>query len=97
MDLPSPESDQHNSDVILTILFHVYQHKACFTVHGRCPFNEKKWFQLCETSTDSIVTVNIYTGKELVIIESSILEFYQYFYIPDIHKLSFHLPHVRIL
>ena len=29
--------------------------------------------------------------------ESSIVEIHQYFYIPDINKLAFHLPHVRII
>ena len=29
--------------------------------------------------------------------ESSIVEFYRGFYIPDIHKLTFHLTHVSII
>ena len=30
-------------------------------------------------------------------VESSIVDFCQDFYIPEIHKLAFHLPYVRIL
>ena len=52
IDLPSPESDQHNYNFIQTIFFHLYQHSLLFTVHGGRPFNEKKHCQLCETTTD---------------------------------------------
>ena len=49
------------------------------------------------SSTDTIVAEKLYTRKELVIMESSIVEFNQDFYIPEIQKLAFHLPYVRIL
>ena len=40
---------------------------------------------------------NIYTRKELVMMETKISDFLTSFYIPAIQKLAFHLPHVRIL
>ena len=40
---------------------------------------------------------NIYTRKNLVMMETTIYEFHTSFYIPAIQKLAFHLPHVRIL
>ena len=95
--LPSTESDQHKSNFTRTMRCNVYQHITCCTVRGRRPFNENKECQLCESSTDAIVTTNIYTGKELVVIESSIVGFHRDFYITAIHKLAFHLPHVYIL
>ena len=52
VDLPSPESDKHNSNVSPTICFHVYQHISRCTVHVRRPLNEKKHFRLYEASTD---------------------------------------------
>ena len=39
----------------------------------------------------------IHTRKELVITETKISDFHTSFYIPDIQKLAFHLPHVRVL
>ena len=66
-------------------------------MNGRLPFNENKQFQLCETSRDEIVTENLYTKKELVIMESSIVEFHQDLYIPAVHKLAFHLTYVCII
>ena len=39
----------------------------------------------------------IYTRKEIVMIETTIYDFNTSFYILAIQKLSFHLPHVRIL
>ena len=56
MDLPGPESDQHNSNFTPTIQFHVYQHIARCNLHGRRPFNDNKPCKWCETSIDSIVT-----------------------------------------
>ena len=60
-------------------------------------FNENKHNQLCEASTDEIFTADIFTIKELVIMESSIAYFYQDLYIPSIKKLGFLLTHVRII
>ena len=40
IDLPSPESDQHYYNVFPTIIFHMHQHIARFTVHGKHPLNE---------------------------------------------------------
>ena len=40
---------------------------------------------------------NIYNRKELVMMNTTISDFYISFYIPAIQKLAFHLPHVRIL
>ena len=39
----------------------------------------------------------MYTRKYLVMMETTIFYFHTIFYIPDIQKLDFHLPHVRIL
>ena len=66
-------------------------------MHGRNFFNEKKQFQFCETYTDSIFTAKLYTIKELVMMDSSILDFHQYLYIPEIKIIAFHLPHVRMI
>ena len=63
IDLPSPESDQQNSNASPTICFHVYKHIEGCTVHVRRPFNEKKQFQLRKASTDSIVSAKSYTKK----------------------------------
>ena len=39
IDILSPESDQHNSNVIPTIRFHVYKTIACCTANGILPLN----------------------------------------------------------
>ena len=44
-------------------------------------FNENKQNPLCEASTDENFTAEIFTIKELVIMESSIVDFRQDFYI----------------
>ena len=75
----------------------MYRHIAFCTVHGRDPFNEKKLCQLCGLSTDSIINAKPCTIKDIFMVETSIVEFRQQLYIPEIQKLAFHLPHVHIL
>ena len=52
IDLPSPESDQHNFNASPTICFHAYHLIARCDVHGRGPFYENKQCQLCEATSD---------------------------------------------
>ena len=40
---------------------------------------------------------NIYTRKELVMMDIIIYNFHTSFYIPSIQKLEFQIPHVQIL
>ena len=75
----------------------MYYQIALRNVNVRLPLNEKKLCQLCEASTDSIVTVKLYTRKELVMVEMSIFEFHQHLYIPTIQKLTIHLPQLNTL
>ena len=81
--LPSPESDHQNSHVSPTIFFCVHHLIAHCTMHGRHPFN-KKLHKLCEGSSYSIVTEKLYTIKELVTMETLIVDFNQQLYIPAI-------------
>ena len=52
---------------------------------------------MCKQESLSDKYTKIYTRKELVMMETTISGFHTRFYIPDIQKLDFHLPHVRIL
>ena len=47
--------------------------------------------------SSSDMTAKVHTQKELVLLETSITELREKFYISAIQKLAFHLPHVRIL
>ena len=63
----------------------------------RHPFGENKQCQLCEDYYDSIVTTKLYTQKELVMMETSIVDCHQHFYITTIQKLELHLTHIHII
>ena len=52
---------------------------------------------MCYTVSLNDKNTNIYTRKELVLMETYIAEFHQNFYIPEIRKLEFHFPRVLIL
>ena len=91
------ESDQHSSNGIPKIRFRVYTLTARYTVHGRNPFNEKKQCKLWGSSTDSIGTEKTYTRKELVMMETSIVDFHQQFHIPAIQTFVLHLLDVHTI
>ena len=42
-------------------------------------------------------STKIYTREELVIMETTISNFHTSFYIPEIQKLVFHIPHIQIM
>ena len=42
-------------------------------------------------------STKIYTRKKVVMMKTTISNFCTSFYIPEIQKLSFHIPHVQIL
>ena len=52
---------------------------------------------MCKQESSSDKSTKIHTRKELVMMKTTISGFHTIFYIPDIQKLAFHLPHVRIL
>ena len=66
-------------------------------MHGTQHFNKKKQCQFCEASTDEILTKTLHTRAELFTMKSSIVDFHRDFYIPEIQKLVFQLPHVHII
>ena len=63
----------------------------------KTPTGRKENCLLCLHDPYSLQPTNLYTRKDIVIMEISISYFHTSFYIPEIQRLSFHLPHVRIL
>ena len=52
---------------------------------------------MCEQEYLPDKSTQIYTRKELVMMDTTISGFHTCFYIPAIQKLAFHLQHVHIL
>ena len=52
---------------------------------------------MCKQESSPDELTEIYTGKELVMMETRISDFRASFYIPSIQNMTFYLPHVRIL
>ena len=67
-----------------TISFHVYGIVSRFTVHGGCHIEEKVTCVLCSTVLPAYSNIEIYSQKELVIMESSIYDFRKKFCTPEI-------------
>ena len=97
VNLPDQGTGYQYSDTSLSILFHIYLLIACCATHGRIPLNDKKHCRMCKQDSASEKSTRIYTRKELGMMETNISNFYTSFYIPEIQKLAFHIPHVQIL
>ena len=52
---------------------------------------------MCKQESSPDKSTKIYTRKYLVMMETKISESHIRYYIPDIQKWYFHLPHVRII
>ena len=52
---------------------------------------------MCCTDISSVTYRKLYTKNYLVLLETSILDFHEKYNTPEIQKLVFYLPHVRIL
>ena len=70
IDIPGPESDQHNLHVSTTKGFCAYHLISLCNVHEIFPFNEKKQCQFYEDSYGSIVTAKLYTINYLVMMKT---------------------------
>ena len=97
INLPDQETDDQYSNTSPSIIFHIYHLFARFTTHGRLPLTNKKICHNCKQDTVSEQSTEVYTRKELVMMEKNISNFHTSFYIPEIQKLAFHIPHVQIM
>ena len=91
------ETDDKHLNPSSSITFHIYHLIIRCTKHGRIPLTDKKSCCKCQQDTASGQSTKIYTRKELVMMEKTISNFHTSFYIPEIQKLAFHIPHVQIL
>ena len=84
VNVPDQETDDHYSNTIPSICFHIYHLVARCTTHGRLKLTDKKTFCKIKQDTASEQSTKIYTRKELVMMETTISNFHKSFYIPEI-------------
>ena len=96
VNLPDQEIYDQYSSTIPSIIFHINHIISCCSTHGRLLLTEKNC-RKCKQYPSSEQPTKIYTGKELVMMEKTISNSPTSFYIPEIHKLAFHITHVQIL
>ena len=97
VNLPDQEIYYQYSNTSASIRFHIYHLIANCTAHGRLLLNIRKICLKCKQDSASEQYTKIYTGKELVMMETTISNFHTSFYIPETQDLEFHIPHVQIL
>ena len=97
INLPDQETTKKHEETAPYIRFHIYHIIGCCTTHIKTPLRDKKICYMCKQESSTDKSTKIYTGKELVMMETTISDFHASFYITVIQKLAFHLPHARIL
>ena len=94
---PYQELHSNTKNACPSIRFHVYKAVFCSTVHGQYKFEEKGICVLFSTVLPENSNRNFDSRKELVLMETSIYDFHKKLYIPEIQKLSSHLPNTCII
>ena len=79
------------------IKFHIFQNISKCLIHRLIPFKHKNMCELCDIIPKKYKKGRIMLNKCSVIHKEVIDIFHEFFYIPTIEKLSFHLSHVSIL
>ena len=97
INITDQETDDQYPGNSPSISFHIYHIIARCTKHGRLPLNDKKNCRKCQQDTDSGQPTQIYTRRELVMMETTIYNYHASFYIPEIQKLAFQITHIQIL
>ena len=82
INISDREIDNQYSETIPSIRFHIYHIIGIFTANGRIPLKDKKICYICKQESSSDKYKNIYTRKELVMMETTISDFHASFYIP---------------
>ena len=91
------ETTKKHEEKTPSIRFHIYHIIGCCTTHRRISLKDKSICYMCKQESLPDKSTKIYTRKDLVMMETTISNFHNSFYVPAIHKLDFHMPHVRIL
>ena len=95
-NLPYQEKDDKYSDRSTSIRFHIYHLILRCKTYGRIRLNDF-FCRMCKQDSDSEVPTHINTRKQLAIMQTTMYYFQSIFYIPEIQKLDFPIPHVKVL
>ena len=97
INLPEQETDDQYTETIPSIRFCIYHLITRCIKNGRLPLTDNKSCHKFRHDYDSVQYTDIYTRKELVMMETTISNFHTSFYIPAIQKLAFYIPQIQIM
>ena len=72
MVIPSQEENRDTPHMFTKIRFHVYRNLSHCTLHGRRPQKDHKTRSMHYSLHSDDTTKNVYTRKEIVLLETSI-------------------------
>ena len=94
---PCQDTNIYAINMCSTIRFNVYLNVSRFNIHCIRPYEERKCCSRCYIGLSFVTPGKLYTRKEIVLLETSISEYHNKHYFPEIQKLAFHFPHVSII
>ena len=93
----SEQLDRFFPASIHKIKLHIFKNISKCLIHGLIPFIYKNTCELCDNILGKDNIGIIIVNKCFVLHEEVIYVFREFFYIPTIEKLSFHMAHVSII
>ena len=97
INITDQETDDQYSNTNPSIFFHIYHLITRCTTHGRLPLNYNKICCKCKQDYVLEQPTKTCTGRDLVMMETTISNFHTSVYIPTIQKLAFQMTHLQIL
>ena len=79
INIPDQETYDQYPDTSTSIRFHIYHLIARCTKQGRIPLTDKRICREYQQDTTSVHSTQIYTGKELVMMETTMSNFHTSF------------------
>ena len=90
INITDQETTKKHDETTPSIRFHIYHIIGRYANHGIISLKDKNICSMCKQESSPDKSTKIYTRKELVMMETTISNFYNSFYMPAIQKLALH-------
>ena len=77
INIPDQETTKKHEETTPSIRFHIYHIIGCCTTHGRISLKDKNICYMCKQESLPDKSTNVYTRKELVMMDITISDFHQ--------------------
>ena len=97
INLTDQETDKKHEETTPSTMFYIYHIIVSFTANGIIILKGKTYVTCVNNNLFQMDIENIYTIKQLLMMETNISDFHTRLYIPSIQNLALCLPHVHMI